>query len=493
MWIVSLILLILAVVAYSKMASLTANFTSAVDSWQETPITDVYFNLGGVCLGSDGAVSMKGTSSSWPGTYDACDCNDSAKFKTSSRRLCNSTELDKTTGKCKDAPGLPAADLYMYPNNTVLCVSRSGVHAIDRPSVSVSGNSVTCPSGFTLCGGNATSTGNSTKPGQFCAKGAQCPLTDLRISTSNADIGADQVVSFTFGSRTVYIHKKRGGLLNTPADANTVSGAQVGLPITSVYIQRNRNCLQDGCGYSTSSYTFPSGPVTLGSNTRGYDVKSFCSGGCSDSLSGFAPSPYFDTRVVTIDQVSETEVYSYTGLAYLDSISGAFRPVSSNTYVYLQYRAEILWTPECPRTRLDGKNTNPNVLSVTKAQLAAMIFAIIFFLVLDTCDMLGHFIESVGEYAHSKTFKYLKYLSYLIKIIVFIISAAYASYTFGFWDDISKQPPTFYSAGCTDKLTNDLIGQLRSSLQDVSANNIVNSVLSGGQGLLSAAQVLFKL
>lgn len=482
----SLIMLILAAIAYGNMAGFVNDFNSVTDSWQKAPIWDMQVQTSS-CLSGYESLSY-----SWPGIAPACICPSNSNSTTSETSACSSRKLDDgCTNYPSQAPNPVSMDMFY---GSKVCIQRRGISTLSRPTYSTASG---CPSGYVACGGNGTSV-------LFCASGsttAACPLTDVSFMTtyyppsiSRADETRNYTVALTRGTAntTVYLYLKRGGALNPSIFGSSVvspsSFDKIQYPLVDVNFIPNDACTLSGCGYSrdysTMEQNYKANNPGVGWRQNSYS----CNGGCKspDVSNSVSPSGR-DIRYFRAFTRAEKDV-----MAMYTEIPSYFRITTTDTVYVLQARAEILWNATCPKTRQETVDQSNNVNTVRRSQLAALIITIFTFVL---ADCIFSIIECAAPEVYKNNKRKFLIVKLLLKtgtLITLIITVVIATKTLGFWDAVSGKGPDGNGIACTDTLTQETLSFLGTTFNSLSKKDIANAVMSGFRTGIAAVLVCLK-
>ena len=459
--------LITAILAYVQISAFAQDFNDIVETWEASPIVEL--ELVDVGVGCS-AGFMPIEADEWPGTYDACECDQSSFYYSSSycsnitTTSTSSCSYDQLDCGCLDYPGYDAVPLEF--GNQQICYRRDGDDALTREA-----------DGYSCSGSDQTCSGGNY---DFCWPSSQlCPITDIAIGASNQTVDQDEEITGYFDGElpcaadfngcTIYI--KRGGVLAIQSDVSLSGFTSLpgsGLPLVNMAFTSRVTCTLTGCGYDGRSFSTQETNERDSFNGRGWVLKSTC-GGClhpdTEYLAdGVSVSPDGDDiRYHLLDSDSEYNIFYYSG------VPANFITNDLDYKLFLSFQTEVTWldVDSCP-TRAKVEDNQAQVNTLVTWQLLLLICTIISFF---TITLYVGYKNVQAEWSDEDKAPFtkckwvLKLLGYLFMVLSLVLALGLIDVFFSVID--SDEP-------CTDQLSGETFESLGNIIDGLAYKDYIN-------------------
>lgn len=469
----SFVMLIMAVIAYTRISNFTGAYDDIVGSWRVDPIYDVAPFVGACPAGW----TRDSLTTRWEGTYDACVCSGQYERNSTDTSGCTTDQMAPPLN-CQDRPGYPPVPLTIG-STLNLCIFRAGESALERDPPNEAGE---CDDDKRSCGADAASA--------FCVSTPTCPLTDLHIGTANVDVSSygPRVTKTSLGVVGVaqqYLYKAFGGQLPDvvmPLDQRSPGSLPfTNMPLTNFELVHGKPCvISGGCYYGDRATEF-AGMEALekgSASGRGFKLKK---GACSGCASAGSVSPGgVDIRYIRTFDRPEKAVYTEAGVPphYI---------TDSNTYEFtLQTRSEIRWSAKCEKSRADIEGQSNFVSHIRSFQIVLLVVSILTFLIFSlVLPCVEH--KHQWRWSHERKNWYAKQaLNVVFKAFVIAFTIATMVVSLGVLAYFSKVDGKTEQAKCSDPLSTDVFSILTDDYESLSYSNVGSSVAMGFSGVLDA-------
>jgi len=286
----------------------------------------------------------------------------------------------------------------------------------------------------------------------------------------------------------VYVYIKRGDYLNPTFFSTTIrsqdSFPTTGLPLTNIDFAPGEMCTLSGCGYSrggefaSDALAYKNAHPSFGFVQRPLP----CSGGCTaPDVSGSVSPKGFDRRYVRA--FTDTEHNIYTNAPSSRGIPFEYLTNDPQYTWSVHIRSEIQWVPNCPYSRQDVIDHEPDVKNVKKAQTVLLVFSIISFIVLTLLFGCLHFVKPEVAERYSTAHTVSKVIIKGAMLGATIATAVIAHRTLTFWDSINGKGGSL-PIPCSDPLTDETFMSLGDKFRKLSLENIINAASIGVTSLV---------
>lgn len=471
--IAAFVMLILAIVAYTRISNFTGAYEDIVGSWRSRPIYDVAPFVGACPPGW----SREPLTTRWEGTYDACICSGTYSSNSTDTTGCTAEKMMPPMN-CQDRAGYAPVDVTIGPSMN-LCIRRDGVSALERVEPDDNGN---CPSGMLSCGADAASA--------FCVSTASCPLTDVYIGSANVDVTpyGSRVAKTSLGivdGAAQWLYKAYGGQLPdavAPLDQRSPESLPfTNMPLTNFELVHGKPCvISGGCYYSdrASEYAAMEQAEKSAPTGRGFKLRQ---GSCSGCASAGSVSPGgVDIRYVRSFSRPERLVYTEAG------VPSRYVTNNNNYEFTLQARSEIRWSATCEKTREDIEGQSNFVAHIRNFQIVLLVVSILTFIIFSLAlPCIEH--KHQWRWSHERKNWYAKQaLNVCFKLFVISFTIATMVVSLGVLAYFSKVDGKTDKAKCSDPLSTDVFRVLTDDYESLSYSNVGSSVAMGFSGMIDA-------
>jgi len=467
--IASFVLLIMSIIALTKLRNYSEAYKDIVDTWNAVPIVDL--EVASSCSSGYKDLIQDGGAWQWGGTYDACLCTGSMAGNTTDTTGCTSELISKG---CDDRDGLPKVDVPLI-NGKKICVKRGGVAALDRPYPNKNG---VCPSGYMTCGAEAD---------VFCALGSVCPVTDLLITSTSLSVGPN-ITKTPISGTSFYLYVAHGDSIPVNASDRYPSSFKplpvTQLPITDLKVFNGEPCtITSSCYYGGRSSEYASMENKEKSfGSRGWKLRQGACDGCTKPPDSDSVSPNGDDiRYKHVFGIEERTAFMNAG-----SIPNYYITTQTNYMLYLQARSEIEWEPTCEVSREDIDRQRTDVDRVTAFQIVLLVLAILTFIIFSLAMPYVEY-KTKGSYLDDPRAWYCTTgLNYGFKLMVVAFTLATMGISIGVLTYWRKVNGSSDSTECADPLSTEVFMILTDEYESLSYSNVGSSVAMGFTGVLDA-------
>jgi len=324
----SLVMIILAILAYLSLSSPPNHLRDLLDNWQQSPI----YALKTVpktqsCPFGWETISRVGH---WPGSVAGCYCSSSNSLR---QGFCADSDLSQG---CVDVPETTPFDLQSW-RGRILCLWRGGT-AVYYASAYDSNAADHCPSKTDIYGNTVLFRACGSGLGSHCAEeGLSCPVSSMQLQGPGQPTPTGFPFAEYFGESQVLYYSND--------DSSPI------LPIIDITITRGPVCFED-----PGDEGFP--------DTEIYPLLAAAQDLCT----------YNDSRYIVLDQIAEAEYFKDNDFEGVVDLPGLGLKTDRNWV--LAARRSIEWMPHCTQgsfSMLDVNDHRDPLPAITRVQIALLV------------------------------------------------------------------------------------------------------------------------